>query len=161
MQDANRSPTKSRAKGKAGERNDLPDPTLALGMSMLRAREVLVSAIRPVLRGHELTDQQWRILRVLSAELTSTPTNLARRTAMLLPSLTRIVADLEERGLVSRFVPPSGGRAMMSITKEGRALVATVYPKVLRKQKSIRDGVGEDNIQELLRLLHLVESVSL
>jgi homoprotocatechuate degradation regulator HpaR len=141
--------------------NNLPDTTQALGMSMLRAREALVSAIRPVLRAHDLTDQQWRILRVLSADLTSTPTNLARRTVILLPSLSRIVMDLEIRGLVSRFVPPSGGRAMMSITRKGRALVSTVYPKVLRKQKPIREGLGEENIRELLRLLHLIESIPL
>src|SRR5262249_21690739 len=124
------------------------------------AREILVSPIRPVLRAHNLTDQQWRILRVLSAESQLNATTLANRTIILLPSLTRIVADMERRGLLKKVKIPKAGRPQICITEMGNALVAAVHPKVFRKQKPIRDRIGERNIRLLLRILHDIEAAT-
>jgi len=39
----------------------------SLPMSLLRAREAVMRQFRPALRRHDLTEQQWRILRALAA----------------------------------------------------------------------------------------------
>jgi len=39
----------------------------SLPMSLLRAREAVMRQFRPSLRRHDLTEQQWRILRALAA----------------------------------------------------------------------------------------------
>src|ERR1043166_1624554 len=39
----------------------------SLPMSLLRAREAVMRQFRPSLRSHGLTEQQWRILRALTA----------------------------------------------------------------------------------------------
>ena len=39
----------------------------SLPMSLLRAREAVMRQFRPSLRNHGLTEQQWRILRALTA----------------------------------------------------------------------------------------------
>ncbi len=129
-------------------------------MSMLRAREVLVSPIRSVLRAHNLTDQQWRILRVLSAESPLSPTVLADKTVILLPSLTRIVGDMERRGLLKKVKVEKIGRPRISIAQSGVALVDSVHPKVFQKQKPIRDRIGERNIHLLLKILQHIEAAA-
>lgn len=129
-------------------------------MSMLRAREILVSPIRSVLRAYNLTEQQWRVLRVLSAESPLSATKLADRTVILLPSLTRIVADMESRGLVKKVKIAKLGRLQIAISEAGIALVATVHPKIFQKQKPIRDRIGERNIRQLLKILHHIEAAA-
>jgi hypothetical protein len=37
----------------------------SLPMALLRARETAMSFFRPMLHGHGLTEQQWRVIRVL------------------------------------------------------------------------------------------------
>ena len=132
----------------------LADPSQALGMSMLRAREIVVAPVRQVLRLHDLSEQQWRILRVLCGEPSLNATTLAQRTVLLLPSLSRILIDLEQRGLVQKLAPAGSRRPNISITAKGRGLVAAVFPKVHRAQQPIRDRVGPTNIAMLLKLLH-------
>ena len=50
----------------------------SLPMSLLRAREAVMRQFRPSLRNHGLTEQQWRILRALTAVDTIEVTELAR-----------------------------------------------------------------------------------
>jgi len=57
---------------------------------------------RPSLRRHDLTEQQWRILRALAAIDTIEVTELARVAFLLGPSLSRILRDLEARRLIER-----------------------------------------------------------
>src|ERR1700722_6444323 len=63
----------------------------SLPMSLLRAREAVMRQFRPSLRNHGLTEQQWRILRALTAVDTIVVTELARVAFLLGPSLSRIL----------------------------------------------------------------------
>jgi homoprotocatechuate degradation regulator HpaR len=74
----------------------------SLPMSLLRAREAVMRQFRPSLRNHGLTEQQWRILRALTAVETIEVTELARVAFLLGPSLSRILRDLEARDLIER-----------------------------------------------------------
>ena len=74
----------------------------SLPMSLLRAREAVMRQFRPSLRNHGLTEQQWRILRALTAVDTIEVTELARVAFLLGPSLSRILRDLEARDLIER-----------------------------------------------------------
>jgi DNA-binding MarR family transcriptional regulator len=54
-----------------------------------------------------------------------TPSELAEREAVKRPTVTRVVARLEERGLVSRSADPTDRRSsLVAVTAEGRALLA-------------------------------------
>src|SRR5258708_16165266 len=76
----------------------------SLPMSLLRAREAVMRQFRPSLRQHGLTEQQWRILRALTAVDAIEVTELARVAFLLGPSLSRILRDLEARHLIERKV---------------------------------------------------------
>src|ERR1051326_7374028 len=88
--------------GRAAHRVPMREFSRSLPMSLLRAREAVMRQFRPSLRRHELTEQQWRILRALSATDAIEVTELARTAFLLGPSLSRILRDLEGRRLIER-----------------------------------------------------------
>src|SRR5712664_1797142 len=101
----------------------------SLPMSLLRAREAVMRQFRPSLRRHDLTEQQWRILRALAAIDTIEVTELARVAFLLGPSLSRILRDLEARHLIERRIAKTDQRrAMVSISAKGVRLIEIVAP---------------------------------
>src|SRR3954469_15725549 len=96
------------------------DFSRSLPMSLLRAREAVMRQFRPSLRQHGLTEQQWRILRALAAVDAVEVTELAHVAFLLGPSLSRILRDLEARGLIERNVAKADlRRAVVSISAKG------------------------------------------
>src|SRR5215468_10566700 len=92
----------SRARSETGRRGPMREFSRSLPMSLLRAREAVMRQFRPSLRHHGLTEQQWRILRALTSVEAIEVTELARLAFLLGPSLSRILRDLESRGLIER-----------------------------------------------------------
>ncbi len=83
----------------SSRRGPMREFSRSLPMSLLRAREAVMRQFRPSLRSHGLTEQQWRILRALTAVDEIEVTELARVAFLLGPSLSRILRDLEARAL--------------------------------------------------------------
>lgn len=126
----------------------------SLTIALLRAREKLMSRFRPMLASHDITEQQWRVLRAINEEQEIDATDVAQRSCIMAPSLTRIVRHLEERGLIARRRDENDGRrAMLSITDEGVRLIADVAPESRRIYADIRNLFGEDRFELLLDLL--------
>ena len=73
---------------------------------LLQAREAVMAHTRPSLREHGLSDQQWRVLRVLGEhahEPEGVETGRVAREAYLLgPSLTGVLARMARDGLITR-----------------------------------------------------------
>ena len=101
----------------------------SLPMSLLRAREAVMRQFRPSLRNHGLTEQQWRILRALTAVDAIEVTELARVAFLLGPSLSRILRDLEARDLIERRTAEADlRRGVVSISPKGLKLIEAVAP---------------------------------
>ena len=62
----NNSPAHGRARS-AKARGFMRDIELSLPLQLLKAREAAMARFRPMLRSHGLTEQQWRVIRVLAA----------------------------------------------------------------------------------------------
>ena len=75
----------------------------SLPMELLKAREAAMARFRPMLRDHGLTEQQWRVIRALADYDRIDASELARRSFLLAPSLTRILQHLEKEKLVKRL----------------------------------------------------------
>ena len=71
---------------------------------LLRARAGVMSRLRPILARHGLSEQQWRVLRVLGEVENREAREVCERACILAPSLTRILKIIEDRGLVTRNV---------------------------------------------------------
>ena len=99
----------------------------SLPLKLLQAREAVMDRFRPHLNAHGVTEQQWRVLRALAEAGEIELSHLAQQICLLLPSLSRIIPDLEARGLVARRRDAFDKRATrVSLTREGRALFETM-----------------------------------
>lgn len=127
----------------------------SLPMALLRARESVMARFRPVLRRHDLTEQQWRVLRALMEQPSSVrASDLSQLTVLSLPSLSRLLKTLEERGLIRRHAHASDQRAtLLSISRSGRAMVARIAPVSEATYAEIEAAVGRAELGELYRLL--------
>jgi homoprotocatechuate degradation regulator HpaR len=135
------------------------DFSRSLPMSLLRAREAVMRHFRPSLRHHGLTEQQWRILRALAAIDTIEVTELARMAFLLGPSLSRILRDLETRGLIERrAVEADQRRSMVSISPKGVKLMASVAPTSEAIYASITRRYGARKLAELQDMLAELEA---
>lgn len=96
---------------------------------MLRARERVMGPIRDMLSGVGITEQQWRVLRVLEEEGPMEPTRIAELACLLLPSLTRILQKLDEKGYISRRPDDDDKRKqVIQISPLGADLIAEHLP---------------------------------
>ena len=72
----------------------------SLPMSLMRARESVMKEFVPHLREHDLTPQQWRVIRALEEQESPDMSELSERCFLLKPSLSRIVQTLEGKDLI-------------------------------------------------------------
>jgi homoprotocatechuate degradation regulator HpaR len=102
----------------------LPVYSQSVAGSLLAAREAVMAPIRPHLRAAGVTEQQWRVMRVLSDNGTMDAGSIAAKALLYPPSVTRIVKELLQRGLVEKTANPGDGRKLsISITGAGQLLV--------------------------------------
>ncbi|WP_375779869.1 homoprotocatechuate degradation operon regulator HpaR [Bradyrhizobium sp. ma5] len=131
----------------------------SLPMSLLRAREAVMRQFRPSLRNHGLTEQQWRILRALTAVDEIEVTELARVAFLLGPSLSRILRDLEARALIERKAAENDGRrAVVSISVKGLKLIEAVAPTSEAIYAEITRRYGARRLAELHEMLGVLEA---
>jgi len=132
----------------------------SLPMALLRAREAAMRLFRPSLQAHDLTEQQWRVLRALGAVDAVEATQLARLTFLLAPSLTRILRDLEARKLIRRRANPSDRRAAeITLSARGLELMRAVGPESEAVYRGIEARLGEARLGRLMELLAEVEAL--
>ena len=88
-----------------------------------------MARFRPILHARDVTEQQWRVIRVLGEESPLDASEVAERACVLAPSLTRIIKALEERRLISRQRDTGDGRRVsLAIAPAGMALIHDVTP---------------------------------
>lgn len=135
-----------------------PKPTAALArtrrtlpIALLRARETMMERFRPMLHRHDVTEQQWRVLRVLDENERTDASELAKGAAILAPSLSRILKTLEARGFIEmRKDPGDGRRTLVSLSDAGSAFLAEAAPESATIYAEIEAQVGRDRIETLL-----------
>ena len=152
---------KSQTSAEAAEtarRAPMRDFSRSLPMSLLRAREAVMRQFRPSLRNHGLTEQQWRILRALTAVEAIEVTELARVAFLLGPSLSRILRDLEARQLIERRTAKADlRRAVVSISAKGLKLIEAVAPTSEAIYAEITGRYGARKLAELQDMLGVLE----
>jgi homoprotocatechuate degradation regulator HpaR len=135
-----------------------PPPERALPVSLLRAREAVMVHMRPILRAHGVTEQQWRVLRALDVKLPIDKTTLSERATLLMPSLLRILKDIERAGWV-RLVQSNANARLSGVvlTLKGKDFVDKVSRKLAARGAQLKRVIGEEDVARLLDLLAAVE----
>ncbi|SDY23097.1 homoprotocatechuate degradative operon repressor [Lentibacter algarum] len=102
-----------------------------------------------------VTEQQWRVMRVLDERGRMDPKEIAEAACLLNPSLTRIMQLLEKKGLIARKGNPEDRRRVhVEITAAGRDMLVAAQPESLEIAEKLRARVGQDKLDELLDLLN-------
>lgn len=110
--------------------------------------------IRAMLADVGITEQQWRVLRVLHEEGPLEPTRIAETACLLLPSLTRILQKLEEKGLIRRRRDAQDKRKqIIEVTPDGAALIDANLDTARALTERVRDALGAEKYEALLDLL--------
>ncbi|WP_170515548.1 homoprotocatechuate degradation operon regulator HpaR [Ruegeria atlantica] len=135
--------------------NDVPLTSRSLPIALLRARERVMGPIRKMLADVGVTEQQWRVLRVLNEEGPQEPTHIADRACLLLPSLTRILQKLEAKGLILRSAHPCDKRRqIVDITAKGKQIIQDNIQITIHLAEDLRTKLGPDRHEALLDLLN-------
>ena len=121
---------------------------------LLQARESVMTHTRPSLREHGLSDQQWRVLRVLGEHGTVETGRVAREAYILGPSLTGVLARMERDGLVRRERDSADQRrTVVEATAKGMKLVEKLSHTVEAHYDWMEKSLGKQKLAQLYRLL--------
>lgn len=128
----------------------LPPFEQSLAAVIMSAKESVIAPMRPKLREHNITEPQWRVLRVLNDRGATDATCLSDVSLLHGPSVTRILKDLEERKLVTREPDVNDRRrALVALTADGREIVKLISRDVLRVMKEYSERFGTQRLEKL------------
>lgn len=128
---------------------------ISLSIALIQAREALMSYFRPVLNGIGVTDQQWRIIRLLAENDAMDFQDLARTACLLRPSLTGILTRLEKKGHVVRLKPSNDQRRVyLKLTPSGETLYKSICTDVDHCYDLLEQRFTAEKLQQLGKLLH-------
>jgi homoprotocatechuate degradation regulator HpaR len=127
---------------------------------LLQARESVMGHTRPSLRAHGLSDQQWRVLRVLGEHDhdSGVETGRVAKEAFLLgPSLTGVLTRMERDGLIERQrCPQDARRTVVRATALGLAKVQALSGSIESHYAWMEGQLGKAVLQDLYALLDQV-----
>ncbi|MCY4341254.1 MAG: homoprotocatechuate degradation operon regulator HpaR [Gammaproteobacteria bacterium] len=142
------------AKARMAPAPGLRDFRHSLPMELLKAREAAMARFRPLLKAWGFTEQQWRVIRALADSEPMDARQLASRSLLLAPSLTRILRHLENEGMVRRSVDGSDQRRqIVSLTDSGRQRFEAAAPDSEAAYARIESDFGRERLERLYRLL--------
>ena len=109
---------------------------------------------RPSLREHALSDQQWRVLRVLGEHGAVETGRVAREAFILGPSLTGVLARMERDELITRSRDPEDQRrTVVEATAHGRKLVTKLSTSIEAHYGWMEETLGKEKLSQLYQLL--------
>ncbi|MGG2396613.1 homoprotocatechuate degradation operon regulator HpaR [Pseudomonas sp. SH1-B] len=135
-----------------------PRPSLTL--TLLQAREAAMGFFRPSLNQHGLTEQQWRIIRILRQSGEMETHQLASQACILKPSMTGVLSRMERDGVVRRWKSPQDQRRVyVGLTERGQQCFVAMSEDMERNYQRILESFGADKLQQLLTLLNELKQI--
>lgn len=131
-----------------------------LPLLLAQARENVLVHFRPILKHYGLTEQQWRVLRLLSEEKTMEPCDLCEGCQILSPSMAGILRRLEEMKLIKRS-PVKGDkrRVLISLTQASKSLIQEMVPHVQQQYRNLEDAWGKELVAQLYEAIEKIQVV--
>ncbi len=115
---------------------------------------------RPLLIRTGVTEQQWRVMRVLAEGGAMEAGAVARAACLLPPSLSRIIRTLEGLELIrAERSTEDARRVVLSLTRKGRKLVRVTLAEGAKIYASIEAEYGSKELDTLFAMLQRVQAV--
>ena len=125
----------------------------SIGFAVRRASHTLTAGVEEVFTG-EVTFVQWVILMNLRDGLADTATGLCNNIRYDSGALTRVIDQMEEKGLLSRQRSDADRRVVsLAITEKGTETVETLLPLVVAKYNTWLEVFTKDEVNTLIHLL--------
>jgi homoprotocatechuate degradation regulator HpaR len=127
----------------------------SLPIALLRARETVMLPMREMLQESGISEQQWRVLRVVEEAGEIEQTAIARAACLQLPSLTRILRSMQADGLIARKIDMADRRrTLVSVTGQGRGIILAHKSRNAEIFKKLETEFGREKLDLLLSLLN-------
>lgn len=116
---------------------------------------------RPSLNARDLTEQQWRVIRILRQQGELESHQLAKAACILKPSMSGVLTRLERDGLVRRWRSPEDlRRVLVGLTQEGQQRFVEMSGDMERNYRRLVEQFGEEKLGQLLKLLAELKSIT-
>jgi len=133
--------------------------TRSLPIALLRARESVLGWFRPIFSDFELTEQQWRVIRVLYETEKLEISELARQTSILPPSMSGILKRLEARQLIVRTQDTCDQRRVwISLDHGALEMMDSIGPRYESTMAELETLLGQQNVDELIAVLEKIQN---
>ena len=124
-----------------------------------RVSSLMNMRVQGRLRACGVNLSQWRVLGVLRSDGRLSMTQIVERTVMEQPTISRVIAQLADVGLVSRSFSVEDSRiALISLSVKGQALFDEIAPGTIRNQRMALDGLTSAELKTLGRVLEKIEA---
>jgi homoprotocatechuate degradation regulator HpaR len=125
--------------------------TRSLPMMLYRTLDTVMPRFRRIFNDFGLTEQQWRVLRVLWETDNTTIMALSEATLLPAPSLIGIVDRLERHELVNRQRSEVDRRKVnVVLTSQGAALEDEIMPRVASAYADLKQSVDAETWSAVL-----------
>lgn len=126
----------------------------SLPIALLRAREKVMGPFREMLAASGISEQKWRVLRVVNEREPVAQARIADEACLMLPSLTRILKAMEQDGMLTRETSENDRRTtLVSLTDRGRDLINAHAAEGAQISEKLANDFGQDKLEQLLDLL--------
>jgi len=129
----------------------------SLPMVLYRTLDAVMPRFRKIFNEFGLTEQQWRVLRVLWDAEALTFNRLAALTLIPSPSLVGIVDRMERAELVTRQRSQADRRKVnVVLTSQGVALEDEIMPRVASAYAELKQSVDPQTWEQVIRGLNAI-----
>lgn len=120
----------------------------------LQARDALMSHFRPILNHFGVTEQQWRILRVLDEHGQLEQWEICDMCQILSSSMAGVLARMEETGLILRArIAEDQRRVLVRLAPAGDRLMTEMAPLIELQYRNIEQAFGARVLSDLFNAL--------
>ena len=125
---------------------------------MYRATNKLNARLLSRLKALKINPSQWRALSVLKAYGTLNVSEIVEHTLMEQPTVSRVVVQLEQDGLVQRNASTEDSRVTeVTLTADGIKAFEAIAPAALRHQDLAMQGLSKKEIKTFIDILARIE----
>ena len=129
-------------------------PRISIGYLLRRVGKMSTARIEAAFDGRDISFTQWIVLALVSSQIADTCTALARDMDHDSGAMTRLIDQLEERGLIIRTRLEGDRRvSKLSVTRAGRDLVNSLLVSVVGVWNEILADLDPAEIRQLIATL--------
>jgi DNA-binding MarR family transcriptional regulator len=125
---------------------------------LYRATAKLNAKLMSKLKASDINGSEWRVLSVLKAYGTLSLGKIVELTLMEQPTVSRVVAQLEQDGRLVRLPSPTDSRVLeITLTEDGVKDFNEIIPTALRHQELAFKGFSRKEIEAFTTMLSRIE----